>query len=135
MFPMTVTVSNPAQLSAIIAALGMSGELPPITTPKVEAPVVKPSKKAQAEVAPNTASDGAPADPAAFPATDSAGPAPSPAVAVAPLTYDQVKPLITGWTKGRDALVALLAEFGAQRGTDLKPEQYADFVAKAKAHG
>jgi hypothetical protein len=128
MFPMTVTVNNQSQLAAVIAALG----LPAIEMPSSAKAETEPSKKAQAGVAPNTVSDGAPVVPEASPATDSAVPFFT-AAAVTPITYDQVKPWITGWTKGREALVALLAEFGAKRGTDLTPEQYADFIARAKA--
>ena len=53
--------------------------------------------------------------------------------AAEPITYDQVKPLILkiNVSKGRDAAMAALAEFGVAKGPDLKPEQYADFVAYA----
>lgn len=52
---------------------------------------------------------------------------------VAEVTYDQVKPLIlkVNTTKGRDAATALLAEFGVTRGPELKPEQFAKFIARA----
>jgi len=65
MFPMTVTVSNPTQLNAVMAALGFAGaaQASPCTghaveSAKEEAKTAKKGKpeKAQAEVANNTAS-------------------------------------------------------------------------------
>jgi hypothetical protein len=35
--------------------------------------------------------------------------------------------------KGRDAAVKVLAEFGVSKATELKPEQYAEAIEKAKA--
>ena len=33
--------------------------------------------------------------------------------------------------KGRDQVVAVLSQFDAAKGPDLKPEQFADFIAQA----
>lgn len=45
-----------------------------------------------------------------------------------------VKPLIlkVGGTKGRDAALGLLAEFEVKGGTELKPDVYPAFIARAK---
>ena len=49
------------------------------------------------------------------------------------LTYDDVKLAVIAVTKakGRDAAVALLAKFGAQKAPDLRVEQYAAVCAAA----
>ena len=49
------------------------------------------------------------------------------------LTYDKdVKPALTKvvMTKGRDALTALLKDFGVENGQQLKPEQFADVLVR-----
>jgi len=76
---------------------------------------------------------------AAAPASTTSAPAPTAASAAAaapastaadPITYDQVSKAITDGVKAnRDHVVATLAKFGAKKGTELKVEQYADFVA------
>ena len=47
--------------------------------------------------------------------------------------YSAIKKAITdlSTSRGREAAVALLAQFGATKGTDLNPAQYGDFVASA----
>lgn len=72
-----------------------------------------------------------------------ATPAPTPAVVAVEATalpvtavaspsevsYDQVSKAITDKAKtSRETVVALLAKFGAKKGTELKAEQYADFL-------
>lgn len=48
------------------------------------------------------------------------------------VTYDQVKDCIKEMAKkSRDMAVGALKEFGAAKGPDLKPEQFAAFVAHA----
>ncbi len=51
------------------------------------------------------------------------------------ISYEEkVQPLIRSKaTKNRKAVITLLGEFGAATGADLKPEQYADFLAKLEA--
>lgn len=51
---------------------------------------------------------------------------------VAP-TYPDVVAAINkmGGVKGREAVIALLKTFGATKGPELKPEHFADFIAKA----
>ena len=61
--------------------------------------------------------------PAAQPETAAASPS-------EPITYAQVSKAITDGVKtNREHVVATLAKFGAKKGTELKVEQYADFVA------
>ena len=57
--------------------------------------------------------------------------APSTPAAESPseITYDQVSKAITEKVKtNRDHVVATLAKFGAKKGTELKAEQYAEFL-------
>lgn len=50
-------------------------------------------------------------------------------------TYDQVKDKLLALSKekGREPTVALLSRFGVARGPDLKPDQYAKFIADVDA--
>jgi hypothetical protein len=105
--------------------------IPPVTNvaiPTAAEPAVKKTKKTATAEAPATAPTPATAPPPAeVPAT--AAPA-APAV-----TFLQVADLIPKVvTKlGRPVGVALLAEFGAKRGGDIKENQYGPFVARAEA--
>lgn len=106
-------------------------------TAKAETKATKTKKEtAQATVANNGASstpentsasaDAAAQEPAAEdPATSAA----------ASVSYEDVKKAIIklSQAKGRDAVVATLAKFGANAGPQLKPEQYAEFIAAAGA--
>lgn len=51
------------------------------------------------------------------------------------LTYADIAPMIVAIAKekGREVAIELMTEFGVKSGKDLKPEQYADFKAKADA--
>ena len=104
---------NTAALREVVALITRLGAMP---GPDVVTPAAVPAN----------------AKPAAKP------PAPTPAaeaeIASAPeATYDDVKRAIieVSKAKGRDAAVALLAEFGATKAPDLKPEQYAALRARA----
>lgn len=56
-------------------------------------------------------------------------PAPAEPAQPAEVSYETVSKAITEKAKSdRAAVVALLAKFGAKKGTELKPEQYADFM-------
>jgi len=52
-----------------------------------------------------------------------------------PVTYEDVKKAILAFQQanGREATLATLKEFGAAKGTDLKPEQFAEALAKFTA--
>lgn len=118
MFPVTVTVTNPAQLNAVMAALGIDTN---VTLPAA-APTPAP-EKAKAEPAKKTpAAAAAPTEPAAATqatAPETAAPEqkaessePAPAC-----TYDDAAKAIQGLakTKGRDAAVAVLSSFGVAK--------------------
>ena len=61
--------------------------------------------------------------PAALPGTAAASPSEA-------ITYAQVAKAITDGVKtNREHVVATLTQFGAKKGTELKVEQYADFLA------
>lgn len=50
------------------------------------------------------------------------------------LTLAEVSPIVVALAKkDRAAAVSLLGEYGAKKATELKPEDYAEFVAKANA--
>lgn len=174
MFPMTVTVSNPTQLNAVMAALGFTGaaQASPCTGHAVESAkeeaktkAKKDSKpeKAQAEVANNTASSTSevsiapteavveqPAPEAATsPATGAAdvvqmtgaeaekalhGHANNPADAP---TYQATADAVTklARTKGRDAAVAVLNEFGVAKLPDIQPNDFQKVIDACEKAG
>lgn len=60
--------------------------------------------------------------------------APASTAATKAVTYDVVGKAITDGVKAdRAKVVAVLAEFGAKKGTELKPEQYGEFLAALAA--
>jgi hypothetical protein len=130
MFPITVTISNLAQLNAVMAALNVGGIEPPKTTSahvaetvKEEAKATKTKPKAEEKATETTAGKKPEADtPPATPPAD------------AP-TYQATADAVTklARTKGRDAAVAVLAHFGAAKLPDVKPEQFAAVIAACEA--
>jgi len=138
MYPctLTLTIADAATMAVVTAALGLAGK------EAASAPTPKPAPAPAAVAGKNTAKEPAADAPAKtasapLPAAESAA-APAPASTAAtdePLTYDKdVKPLILkiSTTKSRDVLVAALGKFNVARGPELKPEQYAGFVAHAR---
>lgn len=138
MFPMTVTISNPAQLNAVMAALNVAG----IESPKTE---VKDEPKAEAQAAAATetvqATETTEQKPEALTQMTAAeaekalhGHANNPADAP---TYQATADAVTklARTKGRDAAVAVLNEFGAAKLPDVKPEQFAAIIATCEKAG
>lgn len=127
---MTLEAAIQENTSAIRELIAAISKGVPTTTAQVAAVVAeapKTDKSAKAVTEPE-----APAKPeTAAPATSQAASDSAPA-ASAP-TYEEVKHAIVklSGSKGRDAVVSLLSEFGAGKGPDLKPEQFADFIAKA----
>ena len=115
MFPMTVTISNPAQLNAVMAALNVAGIESPKTSPcaghavetakETAKPEVKDEPKAEAQAAATTETAQATADAPTYQAT-----------------ADAVTKLAR--TKGRDAAVAVLNEFGAAKLPDIQPNDF-----------
>jgi len=146
MFPATVslTVPNAAALAVLTAFIAGTAEAAPATTPspaKEPAPAPKSAAAPAAAPGPATAQVqevAAPAKTASAPspaAESAAAAAPASTAATDPVNYEQVKQVVIAITKtkGRDVAVAALAQFGVAKAQDLKPEQYADFVAQAKA--
>lgn len=148
MFPMTVTISNPAQLNAVMAALNVAGIESPKTSPcaghaaKTE---VKDEPKAEAQAAAATetvqATETTEQKPEALTQMTAAeaekalhGHANNPADAP---TYQDTADAVTklARTKGRDAAVAVLNEFGAAKLPDVKPEQFAAIIAACEKAG
>lgn len=144
MFPITVTLTIPDNqslngLAAALTSLGIATPAPTIAAAKEPATAPKPAAAPAAAAGPATA----PAAEAAAPEKTAAASSPAAASAAAdvqastaatePVTYDQVKPLILkiNADKGRNAAAAALSKFGVTKGPDLKPEQYAPFVAHA----
>ena len=131
MFPITITIHNQTQLAAVTAALsGQAKEPAPAPKPAAapEAASGQATAKVQEAAAPTKTAN------APSPAVESAAAQPQAStVATESVTYEQVKPLILkiNAAKGREAAAGALAKFGVTKGPELKPEQYADFVAHA----
>ena len=132
MFPMTVTINNPAQLSAVMAALAVDQiEVKPVAaapadvaaTTEAKATTTKKEKKAE-PVVEQAKAEAAPAD---QPKVEQKDDAP------AAVTYQDASKAILKLSaaKGRDTAVALLSKFGAANLKEVKPEQYAAVMAAA----
>lgn len=147
MFPMTVTISNPAQLNAVMAALNVAGIESPKTSPCVGHAVETAKEEAKgkattSETAQATeTAQAAEQKPEALTQMTAAeaekalhGHANNPADAP---TYQATADAVTklARTKGRDAAVAVLNEFGAAKLPDVKPEQFAAIIAACEKAG
>lgn len=123
MFPMTITINTHEQLNAVLSALSTPG------APNAE-PTPAPEKTDKAPAAKKQKAEQAPA-PAATPEPKAE---PAPVADDAPqATYQGAAAAITKLSrvKGRETAVALLGQFGANKLPDVKPEQFADVIAKA----
>lgn len=147
MFPMTVTISNPAQLNAVMAALNVAGIESPKTSPCVGHAVETAKEEAKgkattSETAQATeTAQAAEQKPEALTQMTAAeaekalhGHANNPADAP---TYQATADAVTklARTKGRAAAVAVLNEFGAAKLPDVKPEQFAAIIAACEKAG
>jgi hypothetical protein len=130
-----------AKLSALMASMFARDQgLPLAALPATASPEPAPAAQAPGKPSAATTARSKPTAEAApsQPALSAAAPAPSPEAtppaaaapsAPAPVTYEQVAKAITEAVKTRrDAVVAALKQFGAARGVELKPEQFADFL-------
>lgn len=160
MFPITVTIHNMPDLQKVFAAMGANltvgtsvlGQPLPNTAGVAAAPVEKSSAKpspkatgakAEAQSAPSSPTAEAAGAGAATQSTEQAAPTTSTAQAAtansasdAPApTYKDAADAITALVKakGRPAGEAVLKEFGATNLPGVKPEQFADVIAAAKA--
>lgn len=141
MFPMTVTIHNPAQLNAVLAAMG--SDLPESVTRPVTTPEQTLVDKAEAKV---TVKKDVPADPKPTPAktdkpaasqptaeADKADAPESKPETSAALDYtNDVKPVVINAIKKgkRTEVTKLLADMGTDHAEKLKPEQWPAFIAK-----
>ena len=171
MFPMTVTISNPAQLNAVMAALNVAGIESPETSPcvghavetakeeakgKATTTTTKKEAAAKTEVKDEPKAEAAAASETAQ-ATESAQAAEQKPEALTQMTAAEAEKALHGHannppdaptyqatadavtklarTKGRDAAVAVLNEFGAAKLPDVKPEQFAAIIAACEKAG
>ena len=140
MFPMTVTISNLAQLNAVMAALNVAGIESPKTSPCVGHAVETAKEEAKGKAATETAqaADQKPEALTQMTASEAEkalhGHANNPADAP---TYQDTADAVTklARTKGRDAAVAVLSKFGAGKLPDVKPEQFAAIIAACEKAG
>ena len=161
MFPMTVTISNPAQLNAVMAALNVGGIESPKTSPCVGHAVETAKEEAKGKAASTkkeTAKTEAKEEPKAeAQATETAQAAEQKPEALTQMTAAEAEKALHGHannppdaptyqatadavtklarTKGRDAAVAVLNEFGAAKLPDVKPEQFAAIIAACEKAG
>lgn len=169
MFPMTVTISNPAQLNAVMAALNVAGIESPKTSPcvghavetakeeaKGKATTKKEAAKTEVKDEPKAETQAAAASESAQ-ATETAQAAEQKPEALTQMTAAEAEKALHGHannppdaptyqatadavtklarTKGRDAAVAVLNEFGAAKLPDVKPEQFAAIIAACEKAG
>lgn len=164
MFPMTVTISNPAQLNAVMAALNVAGIESPKTSPCVghAAETVKEEAKGKAtstkkEAAKTEVKDEPKAEAQAAAATETAQAAEQKPETLAQMNGAQAEKALEGHanqsndaptyqdaanavtklarTQGRDAAIKVLAQFGAKTLPDVKAEQFADVIAACEKAG
>lgn len=160
MFPMTVTINNPAQLNAVMAALNVADIEPAkvlpcaghaaesakeeakgkATTAKREA--AKPEAKPEAQAAAATETAQATEQKPEALTQMTAGEAEKALDGIANRpddapTYKATADAVTqlSRTKGRDAAVAVLTKFGAAKLPDVKPEQFAAVIAACEEAG
>lgn len=157
MFPTTVTIHNVADLQKVMSVLypttavvEITDKSRDVTKEVAAAPVEKPAKTTKPTPAATQASP-APTQPtaeveqAAAPEktadassqpVESAAPAPQASTAADPaVTYKEAAEAVTklSRTKGRDAAIAVLKSFGADKLPDVKTEDFAAVVAACQA--
>ncbi len=140
MFPVSITLHNPAQLNAVLAALGTN-----IAAPEVErtAAPVADKQDTKKEVKQQTKKDAAPASEPTPTASDNSASSSTESNAadanekagnteqsMAP-TYEDAKTAVLklGKAKGRQATLDVLSRFGATKLPDVQPEAFADLIA------
>lgn len=143
MFPMTVTITNTAQLNAVMAALvqaaqdianaAQAKEVAAAPSGKQKATPAKTEAPAPTSPTAEAAKEAAPEKKAEPSATTQAADVPA-ADDTATIAVADVNAAIIGLakTKGRDAAVAVLGEFKVAKVPELKPEQFADVIAAVK---
>lgn len=146
MFPITITLHNIAQLTAVMNAIGATGvvldESTPVKTPKAEAPG-KPSAAPTAPSQPTAeAASSQPAPSAAAPeskttATEPAAAAPSAPADDKPFDYTVLQKAVNERVAkfGKDALLAIATKHGAATFKALDPSKWAAAHADVVALG
>lgn len=156
MFPMTVTISNPAQLNAVMAALNVGGIESPKTSPCVGHAVETAKEEAKGK-ATSTKKETAKTEAKEEPKAETAQAADQKPEALTQMTASEAEKALHGHannpadaptyqdtadavtklarTKGRDAAVAVLSGFGAAKLPDVKPEQFAAVIAACEKAG
>ena len=140
MFPMTVTITNTAQLNAVLAAMEHQPATPITLQAAPKAEVKEPEKKSAA-AATMQKQEAAADTPSTAEVQQTAAPEQKPEASknkepeAKPTTYQEVVTAINALAKGRGKAKALevLQSFGVNKGPELKPEQYADVAAAANA--
>lgn len=126
MFPMTVTISNPAQLNAVMAALNVGGIESPKTTPCAghAAETAKEETKGKATTVKKEAAKTE--TKVEEKATEQKPEALTQMTGADAPTYQATADAVTklARTKGRDAAVAVLNEFGAAKLPDIQPHDF-----------
>jgi len=148
MFPVTITLHNPAQLNAVLAAMGTDAPAPAVTAAEVrqhaeanqttmkdakatvqkeKAEAKKPEAKAQP--AKDAAQSSAPTQTAADNSTSSSSG--TDASETPEATYEDAKTAVLTLSKekGRDAAKGALQRFGVEKLPDLAPEHFGALVA------
>ena len=127
MFPMTVTISNPAQLNALMAALNVAGIESPKTSPCAGHAVETAKEEAKGKATTTQAAEQKPETLTQMTAGEAEkalhGHANNPPDAP---TYQATADAVTklARTKGRDAAVAVLSKFGAGKLPDIQPHDF-----------
>lgn len=137
----TVIAENTVAIRDLIATIakGLPTSAAQVAAVVDPAPKETTKKQVKATVTNNGASSTPETPPFASADAAAQGPAPVADSPSAPgavsVTYDDVKAAILKLSnvKGRDAVLALLKPFGAAKGPELKPEQFAEFVTQANA--
>lgn len=134
---MTATIKSQLAQAAISAPIGHAqGDDHMLTAAALRDKKAADLEKSVAKVEAAAKNEGKSAAGTATPAADTqntAGAADT-ATAEAQTSYDyakDVQPLLVKVGKNRDQLVALLKSFGAAKGADIKPADYAAVIAKA----
>lgn len=138
MYPMTITIANAAQFDAVRRALDADAVRQSMhDEATAEAPIGAFDAPAPSPAAKGKERKSAPKAEPTKAKAEQPTPAAEPHAEQPVATYEQVKTAIleVSRAKGRDAAVALLAQFGAARDPELqdKPETFGPFVAAAKA--
>lgn len=137
MFPVTITITNTAQLNAVLAAMDHQPAAPITLQAAPKAEAKEPGKKPVAAATVQKQEAAADTPPTAE-VQQTAALEQKPETfepEVEPTTYQDVVAAINAVAKayGKSKALEILQSFGVNKGPELKPGQYADVVAAANA--